>query len=336
MNILLTSVGRRGYLVDYFKDANTHGKVFVSNSSYTFPMKKADGYFISPLIYEDNYVDALINFCIENKIEALISLFDIDLMVLSKHQRRFNDNNITLILAPYESIEICNDKWKTFNFFKVNGFETPQSFIELDKAILALKNKEIRFPLILKPRWGMASLNVFQANNPLELEVFFNKINEDVFNSYLKYESSITKGANVIIQQKVEGQEYGIDILNDLSSEYVETFAKKKVVMRAGETDLGETVENDNFINITKTISKLIKHQGILSLDCFQTKDGIFLIEMNCRISGHYPVSHCAGVNVPKQIIDWLEGKETNINYLQLKKNVFVCKELNPIVLDAK
>lgn len=50
MNVLLTSAGRRSYIVDYFKKVNGIGKVYASNSAYTIALKRADGYFISPLI----------------------------------------------------------------------------------------------------------------------------------------------------------------------------------------------------------------------------------------------------------------------------------------------
>ena len=65
MNILLTSVGRRGYLVQYFKEAlNGLGKVYVSNSdSNSAAFKYADEYVVSPLIYDNHYIDFLLNYC---------------------------------------------------------------------------------------------------------------------------------------------------------------------------------------------------------------------------------------------------------------------------------
>ena len=49
MNILLTSVGRRTYLIEYFKEAmKCVGKVFASNSEYTYTLSHADEYVITP------------------------------------------------------------------------------------------------------------------------------------------------------------------------------------------------------------------------------------------------------------------------------------------------
>ena len=50
MNILLTSVGRRTYLVEYFKNElkSYQGAVHASNSVMTFSLKKADKFVITP------------------------------------------------------------------------------------------------------------------------------------------------------------------------------------------------------------------------------------------------------------------------------------------------
>ena len=73
MNILLTSVGRRTYLIDYFKEAMLNiGKVFASNSEYTYSLTHADEYVLTPIIYDEKYIDFLIQFCKTNNITAII------------------------------------------------------------------------------------------------------------------------------------------------------------------------------------------------------------------------------------------------------------------------
>ena len=50
------------------------------------------------------------------------------------------------------------------------------------------------------------------------------------------------------------------------------------------------------------------------------------------QLRDQYPFTHNAGVNVPKQIINWLEGKETDESLLKQKNGVVSCKELMPVV----
>ncbi|WP_157828271.1 ATP-grasp domain-containing protein [Paraglaciecola sp. MB-3u-78] len=236
MNILLTSVGRRSYLVDYFLEAVLDtDQIHCCNSEYTTSVARGDGYFLSPLIYSPDYVDSIIRYCKERDITAVLSLFDIDLLVLSKNEQKFKNNGIELILAPYESVYLCNDKWKTFEFLKEVGLKTPRTYLSVGDALQAIESSELEYPLVIKPRWGMASMGLYFADNENELKVLFEKSKKDVFSSYLKYESELTKESSIIIQEKLIGAEYGVDVVNTLDSEYFETLAKQKVTMRAGE-----------------------------------------------------------------------------------------------------
>ena len=116
MNILFTSVGRRTYLVNYFKEAlNGEGKIFVANSDVNSPaFLAADECVVSPLIYDDNYISFLLEYCDKNKINAIISLFDIDLPILSKNKKLFEDNGINVIVSDKNVLNICNDKYSTY------------------------------------------------------------------------------------------------------------------------------------------------------------------------------------------------------------------------------
>lgn len=330
MNILLTSVGRRGYLVDYFKETfKGERKIYTSNSELTYTMGQSDGYLITPLIYEDDYIDVIIDFCKKENISVVLSLFDIDLFVLAKNENVFKENNITLILAPEKSVEICNDKWLTYDFLKSQNIKTPKTYLDVDSVLLAISDGDLSYPVILKPRWGMASMGIYIADNENELKVFYDKSYKDVFNSYLKYESELTKESPILIQELLVGKEFGVDVVNDLDSHYVTCFAKEKVRMRAGETDLGLTVNNEPFVHISKLLADRISHKGILSVDCFDVDGDIYVTEMNCRISGHYPISHAVGFDFTKLLKAWLDDQPVSPDLLKFEENIYVCKELS-------
>src|SRR5690606_13564048 len=81
MNVLLTSVGRRSYLVEYFKDAlGPKGKVIATNSeSLTSGMIVSDKSYTVPRVDSEKYIPRLLEICHENDIGLVVSLFDIDL-----------------------------------------------------------------------------------------------------------------------------------------------------------------------------------------------------------------------------------------------------------------
>ena len=203
MNILLTSVGRRGYLVKYFKEAlNNNGKIFVSNSdSHSPAFQYADEYVVSPLIYDADYIDFVLSYCQKNNIKMVISLFDIDLYVLSQNKTRFDELGIILVVSDEEFIKVCNDKWLTYQYLTKHNILTPRTYLYLDEVLLAIKSKEVNYPVIVKPRWGMGSLEIFTADNEEELKVFYNKIKRNIPKSYLKYEAKQDLEHCVIFQE---------------------------------------------------------------------------------------------------------------------------------------
>src|SRR5690606_21845147 len=109
------------------------------------------------------YIDFLLEYCLSNSIDAIISLFDVDLPVLAKHKYIFEQKQITLVVSDLQIINLCNDKWMTFSFLSENNFNTPNTFLDIEKCKEAIRSKIISFPIIIKPRWGMGSVGIFEA-----------------------------------------------------------------------------------------------------------------------------------------------------------------------------
>ncbi|MCD9470815.1 ATP-grasp domain-containing protein [Photobacterium phosphoreum] len=334
MNILLTSTGRRTYLVEYFKQAlNSDGKVFAANSNFTYSLSQADDYVLTPLIYSDEYIPFLLDYCIKNKIDVIISLFDIDLPILSKNIDLFKNNGIRVVISSSEVIDICNDKWLTYQFLIDNKINTPKTFIDKELAIKEIKLGKLEYPVILKPRWGMGSIGIYKADNINELEVFYNKIKNEILNSYLKYESEESIGSSILIQQCIKGKEYGIEVINDLDTNYVNTLCKIKLAMRSGETDQAMTVNDQSLTAIGEKLSKTLGHIANLDVDCLEENDEFYVLEMNARFGGQYPFSHLAGANLPLQIIEWCKGEKTNLDNVVIVYDVLCSKDIVPVII---
>ena len=336
MNILLTSVGRRTYLVKYFKKVlGDSGKVHVSNSSATTPaFTAADKAVVTPLINEKEYIPFLMSYCQENKIDAIIPLFDIDLPVLAENREDFCKLGIQVVVSAKSVIDICNDKAKTYQFLTDNEFHAPRTCTSLEEALSALKNGGIAYPVIIKPRWGMGSIGVFEADNEAELHVLFDKTLKSIRESYLNFESQGKPEEAVIIQEKLDSQEYGLDIINDLNANYKNTIVKLKHAMRAGETDCAETVNHLELKKLGEVISRKLGHIGNLDVDVFMVDGFPYVLEMNARFGGGYPFSHAAGVNLPEAIINWVQGKEAPGSLFRERFGILSHKDIEIVEID--
>ncbi|MBP2241861.1 carbamoyl-phosphate synthase large subunit [Cytobacillus eiseniae] len=333
MKILLTSAGRRGYLVRYFKEAIPNGEIHVANSSeYSAAIQFADRFVVAPLIHDESYIPFLLSYCLEQEITAIIPLFDIDLPILSSNKKQFEQIGVTVIVSDEKVIDVCNDKWETYHFLQRNGFKHPHTFLSVSSALNAIDAGKISFPLVVKPRWGMGSILIFEAEDRMELEIFYNKIKREIMKTYLIYDSMKNRNESVIIQEKVYGQEYGLDIINNLDGNYETTIVKKKIAMRAGETDYAVTVMDEELVQMGEHLSRKLGHIGNLDVDIFHCKNGdAYILEMNARFGGGYPFSHLAGANLPKAMVAWLQGDRVSKNELLVTPGVVGYKDINII-----
>lgn len=336
VNILLTTVGRRSYMVEYFKKAlDGAGEVHAANGTAQSPaFRVADKSVVTPLIYDDNYIPFLLSYCKENKIDAVISLFDVDIPVLSKHKADFAAIGATVITADPWVTEICNDKWKTYQFLCENSFAAPKTYLTPDTAIADIAAGKLSYPLFVKPRWGMGSIAVFEAENETELRVFFEKTKRTIGKTYLKYESDADMEQCVVIQEKLCGTEHGMDIINDLDGNLCNVIVKQKLAMRAGETDSAVTVDEPEIKALGEQLAAIFRHPGNVDVDVFKTEHGAYILEMNARFGGGYPFSHMAGADLPQAIVNWLRGEEVSADLLSAKTGITAQKDMHLVYLD--
>lgn len=329
MNVLLTSVGRRAYMVKYFKKAvGENGQVHVCNSdNLTVAFHYADKSVISPLIYDDNYIPFLLNYCRENKIDILISLFDIDLLVLAQNKEKFREIGTNVIVSDKEFIEVCNDKWKTYLYLKDNGFNVPRTYLTKDETLEALEKGELSFPIIIKPRFGCGSISISVAHDMDDFNYLVRKVQREVESTYLRFESSVVK-EKIVYQEFLKGQEYGADIINNIKGELQNVIIRKKLAMRSGETDIAELVDDPIINEELVKLGNITKHIANLDCDIFLVNKKAYILEMNARFGGGYPFSYMGGCDLPQAIVNWIANKPVSKQMLQSQTGIRGFKEL--------
>lgn len=317
MNILFTCAGRRTYLLKYFKEQlNGDGLIIGTDMQLSAPaLSVADVVEQVPSVDSDDYIDQTLTICRKYNVNVVISLNDLELPVLAKSRELFEDMGIKLVVSSQNVIDICFDKYKTAEYVLSLGLKTPKTFIDYKEALNAIRNGELIFPLVLKPRWGSGSIGIEFVDNLDEMEMVYNMLLKKIKESIL---SAASKGNDyILVQEKISGLEYGLDIMNDLCGRNVAVSVKQKLSMRAGETDKAVTVDNVDVQNIGKIIGSELKHIGNLDCDILERDGEYYVLELNPRFGGGYPFSHEAGVNMPKAIIEWSKGNDIDSSILQ-------------------
>lgn len=328
MNILFTCAGRRHYLIDYFQRAKPKGDVIVgADMQSTAPaMAIVDKKYEVSSVYAANYVDELLLICKKENIGAIISLNDLELPVLSKNEERFKSIGVKLLVSGNDVIETCFDKWKTIEFANKIGIPTPNTYLSLQRAVKAIEQGELKFPLVIKPRWGSASVGLEFPEDMEELQLSYKLQQKRLFQSILAEISSTDAENAILIQEKIDGVEYGLDIFNDLEGKHLSVYVKEKIAMRAGETDKAVLRNHPEIEAVGKRIGENLKHIGNLDCDIFEKNGKYYLLEMNPRFGGGYPFSQMAGANFPAVIYALLNDKPIKNEWLTKNYNQIFAK----------
>ena len=320
MNILFTCAGRRTYLLKYFKEnMSENDKIVATDMQLSAPaLTAADVKIQVPAVYDPSYIDVTLNICKEQKIDALLCLNDLELPILAENKAKFEALGVTVIVSDPEVIDICFDKFKTAQWVESIGLNAPKTYVRLADAKAALAKGEIAFPLFMKPRWGSGSIGLESIADMEGLDIYYNLLMKKIKKTILATAS--VGDEYIMIQEKLGGKEFGLDVMNDLKGNNVGVSVKQKLAMRAGETDKAITVDIPEVYEMGKKIGENLRHIGNLDVDIMQRANGDYcVLELNPRFGGGYPFSYEAGVNMPKAILSWLKQEPVNSDMLRPK-----------------
>lgn len=308
MNILFTCVGRRNYLLRYFRDSmETGDKLIACDMQASAPgLTEADEAFLVPAIYDRSYIPTILDKISDLGVDAVISLNDLELPILSAHWAEIEGRGARLLVSDERVIDITFDKLRTAHFLEECGLGTPHTETDRDHFLSAPSEP---YPCVLKPRWGSASIGIEFPQSEEELMIADRLLRMRLKGTILYNASKEHLDTAILYQEMIKGREYGMDVLNDLEGNYVGTFVREKLAMRAGETDKARTVIDERFEQIGHAISKNLRHIGVLDCDVLERDGKLYVLEMNARFGGGYPFSHEAGEHATACILDWLRGR---------------------------
>lgn len=327
MNVLITSAGRRNYLVEYFKAAlGGAGLVMAADASpHASALYAADRRFLVPAADEDGHTDALLDVCAANEVALLVSVNDMELPALAASKALFATIGTHVLVSDPGVIRICHDKLLTAEFLATHGVESPRTVASAEEARSLVATGELHFPLAVKPRFGSASVGFEIVDDDVELSAALTVADARARRSQAQVPAR-PGVSRVVVQELLVGSEYGLDVLSDLQGRYVATAVKRKLSMRAGETDRAVTVSDDRLETVGATIGRALHSVGVLDCDLIVSDDRACVIDMNPRFGGGYPFSHVAGINMPAAILAWLRGETPDPRWFRYRPDVASAK----------
>ena len=295
MHVLFTNAGRRTYLIEFSLALRAEGfplEVFVSDCTRVAP-----AFHVSPLVKSlllppvlddrNDYAKALKKAITDHGIDVVFPLSDLDQEVLAEMKDELAERKVTAVVASPEVVAMCNNKREAFLCCRAKGIPTPDSWF-------SLREFPGKFPVIRKHVFGSGSSGLAVVRNVDDLKDFH-------------------EGRDML-QELVCGTEYGVDILNDLGGNFVHACAKRKLLMRAGETDRAVVVRHPVIEALAQRVGESFRHVGNLDIDLMETADGqLFCFDFNARFGGGYPATHLAGLNYLRALLEMARGERPDL-----------------------
>ncbi len=273
----------------------------------------SDRYFTVPAASDPEFIPIMVSICNKQKIEILFPIIDEELLTFAENRHIFEREGVRVITNAPEVVRIAKDKYETYRFCLRHDILVPATFLPHE-----LQNqKSLNFPLIIKPRSGKGTANVFKLRDARELDFFINYV------------------PNPIVQEFIDGEEHTIDILTDFDGRILSVVPKRRIETKAGMQVKGKTIMDSKLLGYGKMIAEKIGLAPRANIQCIVSKDGIYLIEVNPKFPSSLPFTVAAGVNAPLLLVKMHLGKKVDEMMGNFKDGLIMLRCWQEIFVEA-
>lgn len=307
VNILITSVSRKVWLVKAFKTA-LQGEGIKGNIVSVDINPLSAGFFLSDKHYlasssEHNFIPTILEICKKENIKLLIPTRDGELLLFAKSKQMFEKQGTHVMVSSPEVIETCNDKYRFYQFLTRSNIPTPKTCLP-DQSNFS----SAHYPLLVKSRCGSRSKDVFNVKNEKELKFFINYLPRSV------------------IQEFVNGKEYTVDLFSDFNGKVLTVVPRERIEVFCGESYKAKTVRDNQIMEQAKNLAPKIGTIGHITIQCIKNDKEIKFIEINPRFGGGAILSIKAGANTPLLLLKLILGKKIHPQIGKFKEGLIMLR----------
>lgn len=282
---LVTAIGtvNGGAVIGELKKYLRGIKVLGANSTpkeYVPTAKFVDEYFEFPTAVDDKeaYLKYVLGFCREKAVDFIISFIDEEVENFTKNWQLFEEAGVTLCLPDYKTVRTCHFK----NIF-VQWIRDccPDLAIRTYENVDAVEKPDL--PVFVKPYEGRAGIGCRSI---------------DTLEQLLSVKKEVEKGEKLIVQQKISGQIYGVDIIRNRKYNQVRVIQKKELARNANGCGTVVEITNDRLLTgFCIDLAEKLDLNGVVNAEFFMTNRGPKIIEVNPRLPAGTSFSCMAGCN---------------------------------------
>jgi carbamoyl-phosphate synthase large subunit len=310
IGILLTGVGKRYDIVSAFAQ---HATVVAADPNPLAPAQYAAHHRRAvPRIDDPAYVPALQELCAEFSVGAVVPLTDLDIEVLA--QARFDGQLPAFVPDP----EIAR---ATFDKYEAHLLLTR---LELPSPPTVLPGEPVpAFPVMVKPRQGSGARSIHRADDARAADFFTDYVQEPT-----------------MVQRLMDGPEFSIDCLSDLSGRCLNAIPRTMIESRGGESIKGTVLDDPELVALGQRVVEALGVRGPCTVQVFRDAEiGLGITDVNTRFGGAFPAPMYAalpGRTYPELIVRMARGEEIEPHVGDFNAGITFTRYFWQLELDAR
>lgn len=296
-SIVITGVGAvigQGIIKSLNGSSDRYRLIGIDANPNSVGFNWTDASYSVPRTDDPRWADSIIDVCNRENTVILLPGIEQDVKALLRHLAKVVKNTHALpLLNSHKALAVGFDKWELYIFASQNDIKMPLTCLATDVNIGSLDR--FVYPLLLKPRKGMAGKGIYKVGNVDDLQFQMKHL---LANEY-------------IVQQYVgsDDEEYTVSVFGFKDGNISEPFVLKRR-LNYGSTFEAETFTDPKLSAIANRTAQLINIVGPTNFQFRRASDEYYLIEINPRFSSAVSIRSAFGFNEPLMAVEsFLEGK---------------------------
>lgn len=276
-----------------------------------------DAYYQVPPITHPDYIDIIIDICKKEKVDIYFPNISAEISIVVGRLDDFKANNIIVSISNIDSVNIANNKLKTYQVLKDAGIPVPkfygihcvEDFVEGCKY-MGYPEKSVCIKIVNGS--GSRGVRIIDAKKS-RYQIFAHEKPNSFYTSYDDMLSILNEPEQIdelMLVEYMPGNEYTVDLLAS-NGDVLYMVGRENVVSQMSIAQVSILAFDQKAYEISKAVTKLLALDGNIGYDFMRNADGeAVLMDINPRQTATMSVIAAGGVNLPYLRIKQLLGEE--------------------------
>ncbi|MGH8196242.1 MAG: NAD-dependent epimerase/dehydratase family protein [Woeseiaceae bacterium] len=300
-------------------------------SRFCYPVADCDDFVSLPRIDHPDYLDNLLEVCVDRRIDALIPGHDLELAPLARHRKRFESVGVQVIVGDATLVSLLRDKLAWSRELRKRT-ECVVASCSIAQYRRDGRHDDIRFPAIAKPSGGSASAGLRILHGPGDLadlpdefviQPFLFPVEDDPELESIK--------AAVAAGQVAQLSEISVQLAYSADGELLGRFASRNRLKAGVPVEVQPLDVPSVWAAVDEVAAALSDYEprGPVNLQGRITEQGLVFFEMNPRFTGITGNRAQFGFNEVSLLVDNFvtgEKRELFVNHNKIGTRQVACR----------